>query len=833
MPAASPRPFSIRDLTTDDVSIQALPLPLVDVAGSSATTARLTLGTSTYGSVDAANDHDWFAITLVAGQSYDFRLLGVGRTPLPDTFLTLRNAGGAALVSNDDAGGELSLNAQVTFTATTTGTYYLDASGFGTGSGDFLISAVRHEAAGMVLTADEVAWQLTNNFERFFGSDASENVTATAYDLSGGRTITYNVTQLTAAGAALAVQALQMWSDVSGITFAATAGAAQMTFDDSDADITAYNNNVTLADGTITSSSLMITTGWLTEFGTTLDSYAFETTIHELGHALGLGHGGNYNGSATFGTSNYYLNDSQHLSIMSYMQSDHDEFARDSVDYNTFVNAQFRWVLTPMIADILAIGNLYGLSTTTRTGNTTYGYNSNIGNAALDAAVSLNDPANDNYVAFTIFDNGGTDTVDMSGFADAQVIDLRQGASSDVLGGRLNMGIAYGTVVERAFGGSGNDAIVGNASNNLLRGNNGSDILIGGSGNDTLDGGAGADTLNGGLGRDAMTGGAANDTYVVDNALDRINEVAGGGTGDRVTASVSFSLALDDDIEFLSTTSAAGTQALHLTGNNLAQSITGNAGGNNLAGLGGNDHLFGLGGADHLDGGAGNDTLSGGAGNDWYFVNTQQDSIIETAGQGTADRVWASASFALAVDDDIEILSTVNAALSTVIHLTGNGLAQTIIGNKAANQLIGLGGKDTLNGMEGADTLNGGTGNDVLNGGLDKDLLIGGADFDTFIFSAAAGVANSDTISGYVSAQDRIQLDDAVFGVLSVGALAAVNFAANLTGLAVRASDRIIYETDTGNVFYDADGFGGAVGLVFANVGANVLGFGVGEFSII
>lgn len=822
MPSSTPSPESIN----------ALPLPLVDVAGSSATTAHLTLGTSTYGTSDATGDHDWYAITLIAGQSYDFRLLGVGRSPVSDTFLALRDASGSELASNDDGGGALSLNSLVTFTATTTGTYFVDASGFGSSTGDFLISAVRHDAAGMVLTADEVAWQLTNNFERFFGADVAQNVPATAYDLSGGRTLTYNVTQLTAAGAAMAVQALQMWSDVSGITFTATAGAAQISFDDSEAGVNAYNNNVTLADGTITSSSMMITTGWLTEFGTTLDSYSFETTIHELGHALGLGHGGNYNGSATYGVDNFYLNDSQHLSIMSYMQSLHDEFARDGIDFNTFVNAQFRWVLTPMIADILAIGNLYGLSTTTRTGNTTYGYNSNTGNAALDQAVTLNDPANDNYVAFTIFDNGGTDTVDMSGFAGAQRINLQQGASSDVLGGRLNMGIAYGTEVERAFGGGGNDVIIGNTSDNLLRGNNGNDALNGGSGNDTLEGGAGADTLNGGQGRDVMTGGAANDSYAVDNVLDQINEVVGGGTADRVMTSVSFNLALDDDIEFFSTNSGAGTDPLRMAGNNLAQSIIGNAGANILAGLAGNDQLFGLAGADRLNGGIGNDTLNGGTGDDWYFVNTQHDTIIEIAGQGIADRVWALASFALAADDNIEILSTINPALSTVIHLTGNDLTQTILGNRAANRLIGLGGNDSISGLEGADTLNGGTGNDVLNGGLGRDVLLGGTGLDAFIFNAAAGVVNADTISSYVVADDRIRLDDAVFGTLAVGALLSVNFAANSTGLAVRNTDRIIYETDTGNVFYDADGFGGNAGLLFANVGANLVGFGFGEFSI-
>ena len=167
---SSPRAHSVRDLLADDRAIQALPLPGGDIAATTATTGRVTLGSSTYGTVGASGDHDWYAVSLVAGQTYDFRLLGVGRTPLADTLLTLRNASGTQVAVNDDAGGALTLNSAITYTATTTGTFFLDVSGYSSGTGDFVISAVRDNAAGMVLTADEVAWQLTNNFERFFSS---------------------------------------------------------------------------------------------------------------------------------------------------------------------------------------------------------------------------------------------------------------------------------------------------------------------------------------------------------------------------------------------------------------------------------------------------------------------------------------------------------------------------------------------------------------------------------------------------------------------------------------------------------------------------------------
>ena len=698
--------------------INALPLPLADVVDNISTHESLTVGSSIYGSVESAGDRDWYKITLTAGQSYEFRLLGVGRNPLTDTYLTLRDASGNAVVSNDDANGDFARNSVVNFTADVGGFFYVDAGGFSSRTGDFVLTAVTNNSAATVLTADEIAWQLTNNFERYFNYDTASNVPATAYDLSDSRTLTYNITQLTDAGRALAVRALQMWSEVTGITFAATSGAAELTFDDSDTDVNAYNSNVTLADGTITSSALMISNSWLREFGTTLNSYSFETMLHEIGHALGLGHGGNYNGTATYGVDNFYANDSQHLSIMSYMQSDHDEFARDSVDFNTFSNAQFRWVLTPMIADILAMRNLYGLATTTRTGNNTYGYNSNTSNAALDAAVVLNDPSHDNYVAFTIFDNGGTDTVDMSGYAGAQLINLAQGSSSNVLGGRLNMGIAYGTVVENAYGGGGDDSVLGNDSRNLLRGGAGADNLSGDAGDDTLEGGAGSDRiggdagndmLDGGAGRNYLYGGDGDDTLRVSVSSGTLGDEVNGGAGIDtldLSGSVGKSFRIDLDSGYYSiadivSTSGSGAQSIEIAiAAGLNDTIIGSDGANALYGMAGSDSINGGRGNDTLDGGAGRDSLAGGDGNDLYII-FDGDVIIEAVNAGT-DKVDSSASYVLSAN--VENLTLIGSA---AINGSGNALANLIIGNEANNSLYGGAGADTLLGGRGNDKLNG------------------------------------------------------------------------------------------------------------------------------
>jgi Ca2+-binding RTX toxin-like protein len=102
------------------------------------------------------------------------------------------------------------------------------------------------------------------------------------------------------------------------------------------------------------------------------------------------------------------------------------------------------------------------------------------------------------------------------------------------------------------------------------------------------------------VGADTMAGGAGNDTYMVDNALDVVNEKLGEGT-DTVFASVNYALIAGQEIEFLRAN--AGVTGLTLTGNELANTVVGGAG------------------SDTLDGGAGNDTLTGGAGSDIFRFN--------------------------------------------------------------------------------------------------------------------------------------------------------------------------------------------------------------------
>jgi Ca2+-binding RTX toxin-like protein len=164
-----------------------------------------------------------------------------------------------------------------------------------------------------------------------------------------------------------------------------------------------------------------------------------------------------------------------------------------------------------------------------------------------------------------------------------------------------------------------------------------------------------------------------------------------------------------------------------LNGDTRIDYLYGLAGNDTLNGGAGDDHLFGGVGKDKLDGGVGADELVGGLDDDTYIVDNVGDTIVELAGEGTADSVQASVSYTLA--GEVENLTLTGAA---ALDGTGNALANKLIGNAAANHLYGLDGNDTLSGGAGDDILEGGAGADKLDGGIGVDRMLGGLGDDSY-----------------------------------------------------------------------------------------------------
>ena len=235
--------------------------------------------------------------------------------------------------------------------------------------------------------------------------------------------------------------------------------------------------------------------------------YGIFTYIHEIGHALGLSHPGQYNGSASFATDADYSQDTRQYTTMSYFQAGQNGESVDHIGSNGYST---RYAATPLLHDILALQSLYGADTTTRTGSTTYGFNSNAGRDAFDFTHNV-DPV------VAIWDAGGVDTIDVSGWNTNQTINLTAGSFSSVGHLNKNVAIAYGAIIENAVGGGGDDTLNGNDAANRLEGGAGVDTLIGGAGNDTLIGGLGLDTLTGGAGNDVFVFNASDQGALIED----------------------------------------------------------------------------------------------------------------------------------------------------------------------------------------------------------------------------------------------------------------------------------------------------------------------------
>lgn len=297
------------------------------------------------------------------------------------------------------------------------------------------------------------------------------------------KSLTYDISALSPERQALAKMAFAAWDEICGLDFTEASGGeiADISFvmESATGTYQAWETDDAGMGKVITSAQIHLAADFSTV--TDVNSYAFETLIHEIGHALGLGHAGNYNG--TIGGGAHYQNDTKQFSIMSYLTQ------------NNYGGASSMNVLTPQMADIYAVIKKYGAEDI-REGDTTYGFNASGLTDATGHVYDFDNFGFNNFgPALTIVDTGGIDTFDVSGYSNNQRIDLRGGKFSDIDMWKGTIGIYLTSVIENAVGGSGADSITGNKASNRLDGGLGADTLAGLEGKDFLTGGADADTF--------------------------------------------------------------------------------------------------------------------------------------------------------------------------------------------------------------------------------------------------------------------------------------------------------------------------------------------------
>lgn len=310
------------------------------------------------------------------------------------------------------------------------------------------------------------------------------------------------------------------------------------------------------------------------------------------------------------------------------------------------------------------------------------------------------------------------------------------------------------------------DLAAGGEGADRLGGLGGADTLLGQGGDDILDGQGGNDLIDGGDGHDQLGGQQGADT------------LRGGAGDDQLFGNLGDDL-LEGGIGADRLDGGAGADTLR--GGEGMDTLTGAAGNDVLEGGDGDDRLAGQDGADRIDGGNGADTLMGGA---------DADTMDGGAGNDLLD---------------------------------GHDGNDMLHGGAGEDRLLGSAGRDMLHGGADADRLDGGEGMDTLRGGLGADTLTGGLDADVFHWASAA--EGGDRITDFSLVDDVLAFSAAGFGAgLRTNMDLSSRFVANDSPVATASFGQFLYETDTGNLFWDADGTeAGAAVLIATLVGRPAL----------
>jgi len=152
----------------------------------------------------------------------------------------------------------------------------------------------------------------------------------------------------------------------------------------------------------------------------------------------------------------------------------------------------------------------------------------------------------------------------------------------------------------------------------------------------------------------------------------------------------------------------------------------------------------------------------------------------------------------------------------TFNNISGTSSSDALIGTSGDDTIFGLDGDDRLYGKLGNDKIDGGNGRDTLWGNAGTDTLTGGAGKDVFLFNAPF-VNAVDKITDFSPVDDTISLDDYYFTSLTAGS--SLSATAFYIGTAAHDStDCIIYNSQTGALYYDADGTGSASAQQFSQL---------------